>query len=101
MEPEREPELEGSVGAGTGAMDWAGAGGKGGREAKGRGRTHLQQQLHHTKAVVFHCVDERGAAAFNVLQKRGKVSEPVQALRNQPAANIPAAWPGISIPLGT
>ena len=80
---------------------WAGAGGEGGRAAKGEGSTHLQQQLHHAQAVVFHCVDEWGAAAFNVLQKGGKVSESLQALPNQPAASIPAAGSGVSIPVDT
>lgn len=30
---------------------------------------HLQQQLHHVQAVVFHGVDERGAAALDVLRQ--------------------------------
>lgn len=46
--------------------------GAGGREATGRGRTHLQQQLDHAQAVVFHGVDEWGAAALNVLRKEGR-----------------------------
>lgn len=39
---------------------------------QGQGRTHLQQQLHHAQAVVFHGVDEWGAAAFNVLRREGR-----------------------------
>lgn len=79
----------------------AGAGGEGGREAKAKGSTHLQQQLHHAQAVVFHCMDEWGAAAFNVLQNGGTVSECLQVLPNPPAASIPAACSDISVPLDT
>lgn len=63
----------------------------------GRGCTHLQQQLHHAKAVVFHGVDEWGAAALNVLRQGGKVL----SASKQPAAVVPAAKSSISIPLDT
>lgn len=78
-----EPGLERRVRAGRTRTMASWCQRKGWARGQGQGCTRLQQQLHHAQVVVFHSVDEWGAAALNVLRQRGKVFKYLQAQPKQ------------------
>lgn len=80
---------------------WSGPEERVGERPRKGARTHLQQQLDHAQAVVFHGVDERGAAALNVLRQGRKVlSVPLLCPSSWRPASQPALGPA-SVSLGT